>query len=1173
MPEIPRSADLQSAVSQDCILQSAPDFGCVPSVQGAADSKSALQQSASLRDTARKLSIRWEGSQFVHHSLALINRELCLQLMAAGHDLSVLPYEPDQFGPEADPRFRQIASRVRSSLTQGAHVHVRHQWPLNPSPPREGHWVIIQPWEFGRIPKDWVPVLRERVDEIWVPSSFVRECYVQSGVPSEKVFVVPNGTNPERFHPGAPPLSLPTRKKFKFLFVGGTIRRKGPDLALNAYLKRFTAADDVCLVVKDFGTTTFYQGQTLEAQIRQLQTQPNAPEIVYLNQDLTPDKVPGLYTACDCLVHPYRGEGFGLPILEAMACGLPVIVTAGGAADDFATEEFAYRIPARRQSIGNKVGDLVLAGEGWLLEPDPEALSNQMKFVAAHPAEARLLGERASFNVRNQWTWAAAAAVAEARLQTLASRTDKPLRERPITLQASGGAAPNPHLGEQSASRSPSPCLSPQGEGMPISAAERSDESSNDPRRQTVPPLLEPCSSGRESAPVGQSRLTSAATAQGSDSKNSSGEPSIVVPPAGLVGSLKQAQDFAAEKRYLKAWKAAIEAIKLRPFHPDAYLQMIEIALSAEDERQAFLCAERLMQMTPNWEMAQRVFASLQPTAQGKRSKINWTPLPRWPKKPRLSVCLIAKDEEENIGRCLASVRPMASQIVVVDTGSTDRTVEIARQHGAEIYHFAWNDNFAEARNAGHEHARGDWVLILDADEELPKESHEKLARDMAATNVLGYRIPICNIHEAADSVTYVPRLFRNAPALFFVGRVHEQIYASVIARKVEWGMDATMGTATILHYGYDPGLIKRKQKIQRNLRLMERAVQELPNEAALLMNYGLDLVNDGRLEEGLEKYRHAFRIMAPHPAGSILPEVRERLLTIYGVHALKAELFGEVLDVMTSRLAADAGPTASMHFLAAVALMRMKRPAEAMPHLEACLAKRDAPTLTPPCHQVFKAGPHHLLAQCGAAIGENEKAEMHFNRALAIEPEAPGLVHDYAHFLHRTDRSLEALQTLHGLMAKGINDENLWHLGSFISASKPEFAEFSVDWTEEAVKHFPQHAGIRALRGEALLKAGRFSEALPFFQNSVHAQEPSARSAVLICQFAEGQTPALALPEDEAQLSVEFVNWYWRLLAARSMEALKKVNARIDVLRAILPKAAAMLEQALQDSDSGQRM
>src|SRR2546428_731861 len=115
-----------------------------------------------------------------------------------------------------------------------------------------------------------------------------------------------------------------------------------------------------CLVIKDFGGQDVYAGQTLEAQIRSAQTRPDSPEILYLSDTLSPDELPGLYTACDCLVHPYRGEGFGLPVLEAMACGLPVIVTGGGATDDFVTDEFAYRLSALRQSLSATVGGMEL---------------------------------------------------------------------------------------------------------------------------------------------------------------------------------------------------------------------------------------------------------------------------------------------------------------------------------------------------------------------------------------------------------------------------------------------------------------------------------------------------------------------------------------------------------------------------------------------------------------------------------------------------------------------------------------------------------------------------------------------------------------------------------------------------------------------------------------------
>ena len=191
--------------------------------------------------SAADLKIRWEGSQFVHHSLALVNRELCLRLIEKGCEVSIVPYEKDQFTPKHEPRFKPIAKRTKKPLTGPADVHVRHQWPPNFTPPPEGHWVIIQPWEFGSIPREWVLNMAASVDEVWVPSHYVRDCYIQSGVPSERVFVVPNGVDINLFNPTLPPYPLKTKKAFKFLFVGGTIRRKGIDILLDVYTSTFSS--------------------------------------------------------------------------------------------------------------------------------------------------------------------------------------------------------------------------------------------------------------------------------------------------------------------------------------------------------------------------------------------------------------------------------------------------------------------------------------------------------------------------------------------------------------------------------------------------------------------------------------------------------------------------------------------------------------------------------------------------------------------------------------------------------------------------------------------------------------------------------------------------------------------------------------------------------------------
>ncbi|TAK32241.1 MAG: glycosyltransferase [Chloroflexota bacterium] len=380
----------------------------------------------------RGVPVRWEGSQFVYHSLALVNRELCIRLAQdADVDLAILPYEPHEFGPEADPRFRHIAERLSRALSRPAEIHVRHQWPPKLTAPQEGRWVMVQPWEYGSIPKLWIETMRDLVDDVWVPTSYVRDCYLRSGMPADRVHVVPNGVDVSRFNPDARRLPLKTKKRFKFLFVGATIWRKGFDLLLEAYTSTFTAQDDVCLVVKDMGAKSFYKGQTAEKILAQHQSLSHAPEIEYIDRALTDEELPGLFTACDCLVHPYRGEGFGLPIAEAMACGLPVIVTGYGAALDFCTSETAYLIPARevRDQV-KRVADLETVDNPWWGEPDLPALKRLLTQVVRAPLEAKQRGRNANTLIRADFTWERASQVVKERLDALCRQPIRRLAPR-----------------------------------------------------------------------------------------------------------------------------------------------------------------------------------------------------------------------------------------------------------------------------------------------------------------------------------------------------------------------------------------------------------------------------------------------------------------------------------------------------------------------------------------------------------------------------------------------------------------------------------------------------------------------------------------------------------------------------------------------------------------------
>jgi len=180
------------------------------------------------------------------------------------------------------------------------------------------------------------------------------------------------------------------------------------------------------------GVGTFYRDQTAEDKIAQLRQKAHAPEIEYINAKLTTDQLLGLYTACDCLVHPYRGEGFGLPIIEAMGMGLAVIVTGYGPALEYCSDEQGYLIPAEVVPFSQKrVGDLETVDYPWLAQPDPEQLAKWMKHVVAHPDEAQAKGQRARQQIDQHWTWEQTTRAVEQRLEQLRSQ---PIRRQEKAL-------------------------------------------------------------------------------------------------------------------------------------------------------------------------------------------------------------------------------------------------------------------------------------------------------------------------------------------------------------------------------------------------------------------------------------------------------------------------------------------------------------------------------------------------------------------------------------------------------------------------------------------------------------------------------------------------------------------------------------------------------------------
>ncbi|MFI5387446.1 MAG: glycosyltransferase [Fimbriimonadales bacterium] len=205
-----------------------------------------------------------------------------------------------------------------------------------------------------------------------------------------------------------------------------------------------------------------------------------------------------------------------------------------------------------------------------------------------------------------------------------------------------------------------------------------------------------------------------------------------------------------------------------------------------------------------------------------------------------ISLCMIVRDEERVLGDCLRSTKDAFIQMIVVDTGSKDRTREIAKECGAQVHKIKWPDSFAKARNESLKYAKGSWIFWLDADDTLPFDSAMALleAALHAPKDVLGFVMPVQFVETEMAGATRVDhvKLFRNLPGLAFEGHIHEQILPSLNAK----GGSIGRISGVVLHSGYDTSVEGQLKKRARDEKLLGLDLAERPDHPFVLFNLGM---------------------------------------------------------------------------------------------------------------------------------------------------------------------------------------------------------------------------------------------------------------------------------------------------------------------------------------------
>lgn len=273
---------------------------------------------------------------------------------------------------------------------------------------------------------------------------------------------------------------------------------------------------------------------------------------------------------------------------------------------------------------------------------------------------------------------------------------------------------------------------------------------------------------------------------------------------------------------------------------------------------------------------------------------------------------MIVKNEEKFLEGCLQSVQGVVNEIILVDTGSSDATLQIAERYGAKIFHFNWTNDFAAARNESLKSATGEWILYLDADERLAPGQEAAIKSLLQNPKAFAYSLLVGGDHFLPTGIVKqqnaYPRLFRKHHGIRFEGAVHEQITPSIL----HLGKSILPAKILVQHLGYGQSLEIVREKSQRNIELLRDQLKRNPGDAYARFQLGNTLSVLGEYEAARKELTEALESL--HLAQSIQASVLNLLAEI----DIRQERYEEAISKCLSSLKLAPSQVLARWFLAA---------------------------------------------------------------------------------------------------------------------------------------------------------------------------------------------------------------------------------------------------------------
>ncbi|MHC5725904.1 MAG: glycosyltransferase, partial [Nostoc sp.] len=306
----------------------------------------------------------------------------------------------------------------------------------------------------------------------------------------------------------------------------------------------------------------------------------------------------------------------------------------------------------------------------------------------------------------------------------------------------------------------------------------------------------------------------------------------------------------------------------------------------------------------------------------------------------KLSLCMIVKNEAATLPKCLNSVRKVVDEMVVLDTGSIDRTPNIAQQLGAKVHHFKWCNDFSAARNAALKYVTGDWILVLDADETLTSAIVPQLREVIARDEYLLINLVRQEVGAEQSPYSLVSRLFRNHPDIHFDRPYHALVDDSVSAiliKEPHWQVGYLPGVA-LLHTGYQKSAIAQNNKYAKAATAMSGFLATHPDDPYVCSKLGALYVETGKISQGMELLRR-------------------------GITAAE-----ENYDILYE-----------LHYHLGIAYSRLQKSPQAISHYQAAIKL--------PIYPMLKLGAYNNLGNLLKAAGDFNGAKTAYATTLKIDP------------------------------------------------------------------------------------------------------------------------------------------------------------------------------------------